>query len=144
VRQTVPSTDSVERSTGESQELEVAAGSSRRTVDTGFRVTEVWDSHETADKFGDDVLRPIIERVAGPEAVAGGAPPSQELDLHTLKLGQQANAPMWESIRGTRWAEYQAISEYHDHAAPVHGTTAGAKAVNRALRSIDGSVVETN
>jgi hypothetical protein len=63
-------------------------------TETGFRVTEVWDSHDTADKFGDDVLRPIIERIAGPEAVAGGPPPSQELDLHTLELGQQANAPM--------------------------------------------------
>ncbi len=47
------------------------------------------------------------------------------------------------SIRGTRWAGYQAVTEYLDHAAPVHGKTAGDKVVNRALRSIDGSVVET-
>jgi phage/plasmid-like protein (TIGR03299 family) len=47
------------------------------------------------------------------------------------------------NIRGTRWAGYQAVTEYLDHVAPVHGKTAGDKAINRALRSIDGSVVET-
>jgi hypothetical protein len=46
------------------------------------------------------------------------------------------------NIRGTRWAGYQAVTEYLDHAAPVHGRTADDKATNRALRSIDGSVVE--
>jgi hypothetical protein len=48
-----------------------------------------------------------------------------------------------DEIRGTRWAGYQAVTEYLDHAAPVHGKTVGDKAVNRALRSIDGSVVDT-
>jgi hypothetical protein len=38
---------------------------------------------------------------------------------------------------------YQAVTEYLDHAAPARGKTAGDKATNRALRSIDGSVVDT-
>jgi phage/plasmid-like protein (TIGR03299 family) len=48
-----------------------------------------------------------------------------------------------ENIRGTRWAGYQSITEYLDHAMPVNGKTAADKAINRAVRSIDGSVIET-
>ena len=47
------------------------------------------------------------------------------------------------NIRGTRWAGYQAITEYLDHSAPVYGKTLADKAVNRALRSIDGSTADT-
>lgn len=46
-----------------------------------------------------------------------------------------------ENIRGTRWAGYQAITEYLDHAAPVAGKTSTDKAINRVLRSIDGNAV---
>lgn len=54
-------------------------------TDAGFRVTEVWESHEAADRFGDEVMRPIIDRVAGPEVSAQGPPPSSELQLHRLQ-----------------------------------------------------------
>ena len=47
------------------------------------------------------------------------------------------------SIRGTNWAGSQAITEYLDHAMPVNGKTPADKAINRAVRTIDGSVVET-
>lgn len=58
--------------------------------------------------------------------------------LTALFVDAAANA----NVRGTRWAGYQAVTEYLDHAAPVNGKTAGDKAINRALRSIDGAVVE--
>jgi phage/plasmid-like protein (TIGR03299 family) len=58
--------------------------------------------------------------------------------LTRLFLDADTNA----NIRGTRWAGYQAVTEYLDHAAPVHGKKTVDKAVNRALRAIDGSVVE--
>ena len=39
-------------------------------------------------------------------------------------LGQLfIEADIIADIRGTRWAGYQAIAEYLDHAAPVHGKT---------------------
>ena len=63
---------------------------------------------------------------------------NRALALHQLFVDADTNA----NIRGTRWAGYQALTEYLDHAAPVHGKTAGDMAINRALRSIDGSVVE--
>jgi hypothetical protein len=53
----------------------------------GFRITEAWDSHEQSDRFGDEVMRPTILRVAGEAAVAAGPPPSEELQLHNLQLG---------------------------------------------------------
>ena len=31
-------------------------------TDTGFRVTEVWETHEAADRGGDEVMRPAVER----------------------------------------------------------------------------------
>jgi hypothetical protein len=37
--------------------------------------------------------------------------------------------------------QLEAITEYVNHAAPVHRRSAANKAINRALRSIDGSVV---
>jgi phage/plasmid-like protein (TIGR03299 family) len=46
------------------------------------------------------------------------------------------------NIRGTRWAGYQTVTEYLDHTAPVQGKTATDKSINRALRSIDGAVVD--
>lgn len=59
--------------------------------------------------------------------------------LNRLFVDSATNA----NIRGTRWAGYQAVTEYLDHAAPAHGKTPGDKAINRALRTIDGSVVAT-
>ncbi len=55
----------------------------------GFRVTEVWESHEACDRYGDEVMRPTVERVAGPEMTAGGPPPNQELAVHGLQLGAE-------------------------------------------------------
>ena len=55
-------------------------------TDDGFRVTEVWESHEAVDRYGDEVMRPTIERVAGADVAAGGPPPSVEFTLLGLQL----------------------------------------------------------
>lgn len=48
-----------------------------------------------------------------------------------------------ENIRGTRWAAYQAVTEYLDHTAPVAKTVrAGAAASVRAERALTSSTVE--
>lgn len=56
---------------------------------TGFRVLEVWESHEQADRFGDEIVRPAIERTIGLEAMGPEAPPSQELDVLRFQVSQQ-------------------------------------------------------
>ena len=61
-------------------------------TDGGFRVTDVWETHEAADRFGDEVMRPAIERLFGAEMAAGGPPPSQELDVHHLQVGRRTEA----------------------------------------------------
>ncbi len=53
--------------------------------------------------------------------------------------GLFADAPTNASIRGTRWAGYQAITEYLDHFAPVAGGTDTA----RAERVATGGTVTT-
>jgi hypothetical protein len=52
-----------------------------REVDDGFQVIEVWESKEQHDRFGEEVLGPIVARLAGADAEA---PPSEEFDVHTL------------------------------------------------------------
>jgi hypothetical protein len=58
----------------------------------GFRVTDVWESHEAADRYG-EVMRPTLERVLGPQAVAGPPPATEELRVHNLELPRRAAAP---------------------------------------------------
>ena len=62
-------------------------------TDGGFSVTEVWESHEAADRFGDDVLRPVILEVSGlteAEMLAQGPRPSRELALLGLAVDARA------------------------------------------------------
>lgn len=62
-------------------------------TDTGFRVTEVWESHEAVDRYGEEVMRPTIAKVAGPAAVEAGPPPSLEFELRGLQLGADRLVP---------------------------------------------------
>jgi hypothetical protein len=61
-------------------------------TDSGFRVIDVWETHEAADRWGDEVMRPAVERVFGAETTAGGPPPSRELEVHQLQVGRHAEA----------------------------------------------------
>ena len=60
---------------------------------SGFRVTEVWQSHDAAERYVREVRRPIIERVGGADAIAAGPPPSEELTLHALLTVARSNVP---------------------------------------------------
>jgi hypothetical protein len=59
----------------------------------GFRITEVWQSHEVCDRYGDEAIRPAIISVVGEEAVAGGPPPNQEFELAGLQVGRDRLLP---------------------------------------------------
>jgi hypothetical protein len=52
----------------------------------GFRITEIWETHEAADRFGDEAIRPVIGRILGEEALAQGPPPNHEFELAGLQL----------------------------------------------------------
>ena len=52
-----------------------------------------------------------------------------------------SDSPTNTGIRGTRWAGYQAVTEYLDHAAPVAKTVRDAAAM-RAERVVTGAVTE--
>ena len=81
-----------------------------------------------------DATNPLTEL---PPSAARRSPPTHtEPDQAVLEADTNAN------IRATRWAGYPAITEYLDHAAPGHGKTAPDKAINRALRSLDGLAVK--
>ena len=55
-------------------------------TDQGFRITEIWESHEAVDRYGDEAMRPAVAKVAGEEAAAGGPPPNQEFEVQGLQL----------------------------------------------------------
>jgi hypothetical protein len=55
-------------------------------TDTGFRVTEVWTSHEACDRFGETVMRPTVRKVAGEAVLAAGPPANQEFNVQGLIL----------------------------------------------------------
>ena len=61
-------------------------------TEAGFRVIEVWESHEACDRFGDEVMRPLIAEVSGlpRDVVEQGPPPSQELQLLGLAVDEGA------------------------------------------------------
>ena len=54
------------------------------------------------------------------------------------------SSPTIAPIAGTRWAAYNAVTEYFDHVAPVRGarTTSEASAT-RALRSVSAGSTQT-
>jgi hypothetical protein len=50
---------------------------------------------------------------------------------------RSVNTPTVAPIGGTRWAAYNAVTEYVDHAAPVRGARNCAEAADaRALRAV--------
>ena len=63
-------------------------------TDSGFRITEVWESHEAADRFGDEVMRPLIMEVSGlpAEVIDQGPPENHELDLLRLAADARTGA----------------------------------------------------
>lgn len=61
-------------------------------IDGGFRVTEVWESQEACDRFGREMVQPVIESIGGPEAAAT-PPATVELDVINLDLGPSTPAP---------------------------------------------------
>lgn len=86
-------------------------------------------------KVCDEIWTPIDAEVTGRSKTIAD---NRKGELDKLFL----YAPTNESIRYTRWAAYQTVTEYLDHVAPVNGKTAAAKAINRAVRSVDGNVVD--
>jgi hypothetical protein len=62
-----------------------------RKTSEGFQVIEVWESKQQADKFQDDVLAAVIDRVSG-----GQAPPredvTEEFEVENFFVGPGATA----------------------------------------------------
>ncbi len=71
---------------------------------TGFRVTEVWESREACESFGEQVMRPTVGRFLSQEAMEQGPPPSEDwevirLQVDTANLPAVGSAPAAASTR---------------------------------------------
>ena len=79
---------------------------------------------------------------AEPSTSSRGAKRSQTIadDRRAALLDLWRHSPTNEQIRGTRWAAYQAVTEYVDHVAPVADRLDPAAA--RAERAITSATAE--
>ncbi|MFD7874159.1 DUF932 domain-containing protein [Streptomyces sp. NPDC059766] len=72
-----------------------------------------------------------------------GQRPCPRQDQPAPALGAISNlfvhADTQAGIRGTRWAGYNALTEYANHVAPVRGKTSAERADARAERVISGA-----
>lgn len=94
-----------------------------------------------ADEMRDFATRLVKADDRSASATARRSRQQQASSIVKLWTSSPTSAP----IAGTRWAAYNAVTEYLDHFAPVRGArTSGAAADTRALRSVTpGSSVET-
>jgi phage/plasmid-like protein (TIGR03299 family) len=56
-----------------------------------------------------------------------------------ILVGLFENSDTIKEIRGTRWAGYQAVTEYLDHFKTVQGKTAEQMSLTRALQNVSGN-----
>ncbi|MHA4820139.1 DUF932 domain-containing protein [Streptomyces aculeolatus] len=92
----------------------------------------------------DNIIGRLYPEPKGPKVT------EQMKRTHSRKLSALgdlfANSPTLQGLHGTRWAGYQAVTEYLDHVAPVkggkkYGETYAANA--RALRTVTSSTLVT-
>ena len=57
-----------------------------RPTSTGFQIIEVWETKEQADRFNEEVVAPIVDRLTPRDAEAQPAPPRQEFEVRGLVI----------------------------------------------------------
>lgn len=137
------STFSIRHTSGASGQIEQA----RQALGLSFKYAEKFQAQADVmieQAMTDQQFRELIDAVWSTEQPTNAAKPSKRSE--TIATNRRAvlvdlwrNSPTAEAIRGTRWAAYQAVTEYTDHYAPV-ADKANARAA-RAERAISSANV---
>lgn len=80
----------------------------------------------------------IVSRMWKVDPEAKGKVADRKRDIQAQVIDLYRTSPTLEGIRGTRWAGYNALTEYLDHFRPVKGGDDKAKAVALAEGQVEG------
>ncbi|GGM09508.1 DUF932 domain-containing protein [Nakamurella endophytica] len=142
------STFSIRHTSGASGQIEQA----RQALGLTFKYAETFQAEADAmiaQAMTDAEFRELIDAVWTVEQPTGTAKPSKRAQTiasnrRTALLNLWKSSPTAEAIRGTKWAAYQAITEYTDHVAPVSDKrNPGAARAERAITSANVAAVKT-
>lgn len=92
-----------------------------------------------AQQMSDDQFAAIVERIT-PASGKGDRAQATASDRAAALVDLWRESPTSNDIRGTKWAAYQAVTEYYDHFAPVRDRTADANAVRARRAATSGQV----
>jgi hypothetical protein len=71
-----------------------------RPTEDGVQLIEVWESQADVDRFNDEILAPIVERLS-----QGQAPPREQVmhpfEVHALQMGRGMRIPVPRAGAGT-------------------------------------------
>lgn len=113
----------------------------RRGLDMTFRFNEAFQAE--ADRMINETLttgefEKIVEGLFPVEDDAAKRTQTNSIERMGIMRGLFADADTQANIRGTRWAGYNAITEYVDHFRPAAGKGDEAKAISRARAALTG------
>jgi phage/plasmid-like protein (TIGR03299 family) len=117
----------------------------RRALDITWKHAEEFEA--AAERMINEAMTlGELERVVGELWPIPERPSTRTKGNHTRRMETLrslfVSAQTQADIRGTRWAGYQAITEYLDHHAPTRGTTPEVKRAALAERTITGGTMD--
>lgn len=120
-----------------------AVSQARQALDLTFRYVKAFEREAEKmiqTEMSYDEFRIAAKRVVRPDTATLS---DRQVRADEKVLGQMGalflNAATQENIRGTRWAGFQAVTEYQEHFAPVHAK-GRSKDVARAERAASGGL----
>ncbi|ASU81490.1 DUF945 domain-containing protein [Nocardiopsis gilva YIM 90087] len=118
--------------TGRIEEARQSLGLTWKYLESFQAEAEKMIDQDLADGQFMDIVRDLWPRETDETSRTCAHRDRREAELRALFSHADTNA----AIRGTRWAGYQAITEYLDHRAPVRSGALGSDAAARAERTL--------
>jgi phage/plasmid-like protein (TIGR03299 family) len=125
-----------------------AISEARTALGLSWRYIEAFETEAAAlyaAPMGDEEVRDFAAELVNVDQAPSAAARNRRREQATSIVKIFVNSPTVAPIGGTRWAAYNAVTEYIDHAAPVRGARTRAEAADaRALRAVTtGSSAQT-
>lgn len=122
-----------------------AIAEARKTLQLSWKFGETFRAEAERmiqTTLNDGEFDAIVKRLYG-DVTDDDSPLQERRKIERLDVmhGLFSDAETQKNIRGTRWAAYQAISEYEDWMTPVRAGDDGMD-MRRALRAVDGKGVQ--
>jgi phage/plasmid-like protein (TIGR03299 family) len=123
-------------------------GAARAIEDARKALSMTFKFHEAFEKEAERMIQAELTTGEFEKIIDGIFEPAREIDSPTTQANKKARtrtliqlfeeADTQAAVRGTRWAGYNAVTEFIDHYADASGKGLKAKDTARALSAIDG------